>query len=79
MIGSRDWPVESERPFSDGDVTCPCGQTLHLYWNGGELDARLCDCGRYYATEHRETVLVVRRAPAEVIEARRQRATFGPA
>lgn len=45
--------------FTDGDVTCPCGRTFHLWWNGGELDEELCACGRYYRTEHVRVDLVV--------------------
>jgi hypothetical protein len=62
-MDNHEWPVESEREFSEGGVTCPCGQKFHLYWNGGELDSHECVCGRFYATEHRSTVLVVRSRP----------------
>jgi len=50
--------MATERSFTDGDVTCVCGETFHLWWNGGELDSHRCTCGRYYFTEHRDTVLV---------------------
>ena len=45
--------------FSDGDVEClRCGKTLHLYYNGGELDFVRC-CGLVYRTEHVQTDLVI--------------------
>ena len=50
--------MSTERPFSDGDVTCACGKTFTMFWNGGELDRHHCDCGRLYFTEHRGVVLV---------------------
>lgn len=61
-VSESDWPVESEREFTDGDVVCPCGEKFHLFWNGGELDRHQCRCGRFYRTEHRSVHLVVRRA-----------------
>lgn len=55
--------VESETPVVVGDgvdVTCPCGQQMHLWWNGGELDARTCKgCGRWHSLEHRAVSHVV--------------------
>lgn len=60
---SDEWPVASTREFSAGDVTCQCGRSFQLYWNGGELDRHLCACGLFYRTEHREVELVVRQSP----------------
>ena len=45
--------------FDSGDTKCiRCGKTLHLNWNGGELDEKSC-CGLTYRTEVQRTDLVV--------------------
>ena len=46
-----DFPVE---------VACPCRRdTVRLWFNGGELDAGLCSCGRWRVLlEHRVIDLV---------------------
>lgn len=51
---------ESDRPYpSDGEeVLCDCGRPFNMYWNGGELDEHLCECGIRWQGEHRTTVLV---------------------
>lgn len=61
------WPVVHRiEDFDSGDVACrECGRTLHLFWNGGELDAVEC-CGRTYRTEHVRVDLVVYQQPPEV-------------
>lgn len=53
--------ILSEREFAVGDVTCECGRGFYLWWNGGELDEHQCECGLFYRTEHRSTVLTIRR------------------
>lgn len=50
-------PVEG-MAFSDGDIECPCGEIVHLWYNGGELDRRTCRCGVSYWTE--ATMIVLR-------------------
>lgn len=45
--------------FDAGDTPCiRCGNTLHLYYNGGELDSKEC-CGLIYRTEVQRVDLVV--------------------
>jgi hypothetical protein len=45
--------------FDSGDTQCiRCGKTLHLYFNGGELDSVKC-CGLTYMTETQRIDLVV--------------------
>jgi hypothetical protein len=45
--------------WEKGEVTCRgCGKTIHLFFNGGELDARRC-CGYVYETEHVQIDLVI--------------------
>ena len=45
--------------FESGDTQClRCGKTLHLYFNGGELDSVEC-CGMTYKTEVIRIDLVV--------------------
>ena len=37
--------VSRIKEFDSGDTQCiRCGKTLHLHWNGGELDEKRC-CG----------------------------------
>lgn len=44
-----------------GDVDClMCGKTIHLYFNGGELDQQEC-CGLTYRTECQQIDLVITR------------------
>ena len=51
--------------FEDGDTQClRCGKTLHLYFNGGELDIKQC-CGLTYRTEAQRIDLVVYESHAE--------------
>lgn len=55
-----DTEVHRVPDFLSGDTQCiRCGKTLHLYFNGGELDSRTC-CGLEYAQESRGYDLVVR-------------------
>lgn len=56
--------AEYELPPGDADHRCRCGQMIHLYWNGGELDGRTCSCGRVYSLEHRRIALVIRAGAA---------------
>jgi hypothetical protein len=54
---------ETEFPWESGlgrQVPCACGYSFILYYNGGELDAQTCKCGREYYGYHKETVLVMR-------------------
>lgn len=51
--------VKRVKSFDSGAIDCiVCNKTLHLYWNGGELDNVEC-CGILYRTEHQETDLVI--------------------
>jgi hypothetical protein len=51
----------SEDFGGSGDVTCPqCGETFHLFFNGGELDWHTCRCGRSWETRHTKIQLVYR-------------------
>lgn len=41
------------------DSVCrSCGKAIHLAWNGGELDHKVC-CGYEYALEHGQVFFVV--------------------
>lgn len=51
--------VNEIRGFESGDYKCECGEVVHLYWNGGELDEKECKCGKFYRTEHQEVNLVI--------------------
>lgn len=51
--------------FGEGTILCPCGESVYLWFNGGELDYRGCKCGRVYYTEHRSTVLRIEEPPVQ--------------
>lgn len=51
--------IERVEDFVSGEVQCRrCGKTLHLHFNGGELDSERC-CGLHYTTEHTQIDLVI--------------------
>lgn len=45
--------------WRSGDYQCECGETVTLWFNGGELDEQQCSCGRLYRTVHREIDLEI--------------------
>lgn len=52
------------KDWSEGVATCPrCGAEHRLYWNGGELDMKMCECGVVIQTEHQATDLVFYDSP----------------
>lgn len=51
--------VRRIKRFDSGAIDCiVCNKSLHLYWNGGELDQVKC-CDILYRTEHQEIDLVI--------------------
>jgi hypothetical protein len=57
--GDEDREIARVEGFSCGRTPCiRCGKTLHLYYNGGELDSVEC-CGLTYKTETQRVDLVV--------------------
>jgi hypothetical protein len=51
--------VQRVEGFTAGDIAClRCGKSVHLFFNGGELDSAEC-CGLVYRTEHVRIDLVI--------------------
>lgn len=44
---------------------CKCGQPITLYFNGGELDGKTCQCGRRYFLECKRLDVMVTELPAK--------------
>lgn len=62
--------IKIVRGFCEGDINClKCGQAIHLYYNGGELDTLTC-CGLRYSTEADEINLHIYEITSENPELR---------
>lgn len=53
--------------YPDGLVICECGESVRLWWNGGELDRCVCKCGLVYRGQYVKVIVCITR-PGEVHE-----------